>query len=251
MEMVNARLLIMCLLVVLLSHGCGHKQPKEPFTEEPKVTQEFKTQAMNFIEAGTATSAKASKGVPYTDLKAQVVSTNAAYDLMLAVWPEDIAIDAKVEFELAIERWDLALDLWDLKIRQADNPTEPDINRFDHFLKFGGCHLDVQTFGKSYLVKAYRGKRYLPFDSNIKILLDLAEMSFQTGRTQILKILQNEGGEAPEETGSEVTEDKCGDMPKENDDKTQDTKPTEAWRVLRLNMPTANNPTKLALRETS
>lgn len=220
--MVNTRVLMTCLIVVLLSHGCG---PKKPEPDGPKVTQEFKTQAMKFIEAGTVTTAKASQGVPYADLKAQVVSMHAAYDLMLAVWPEDIAIDDKKVLKDAIECWELALYLWNLKIKQADNPTEPNVNRFDKFLKIGGRDLDVQTFGKRYVVKAYRGKRYLPFDSNITNLLILAQMSFKTDRTQILKILEEEGEEeASADTGGEVPEENGGDMPEKTDDKTETTK---------------------------
>jgi len=192
--MFSPRLLMVCLILGLLSYGCGHKESKEESAkEESKETQEFKVQAMKFIEAGTATTAKASQGVPYADLKAQVVSTNAQHDLLIAVWPKGLAADARLDFWDATAGWDRALSLWDLKIKKADNPTEPDVNGFDSYFAVGGKRLDVQKFGKDYLVKSYRGKRYLPFDSNIKILLELAGMSFDTGRMQILKILEGEG----------------------------------------------------------
>jgi hypothetical protein len=182
----NARVLSGILVLALFGYGCGHKEPKK---EVPPAIEEFKTQAMKFIEAGTQTTAKASQGVPYSDFKSQAVSTKADHDLMLAVWPKAVPTDSQKDFAKSIEGWNLALELWALKIKKADNPTAPNVNGFDGYIAYGLEGMVVERHGKDFLVESYRDKNFLPFDINIKVLLYLAERSFYTGRTKILKEL--------------------------------------------------------------
>ena len=149
---------------------------------------------MKFIEAGTETSTKASHGVSYSELRAQVVSTIADHDLMLTVWPDNLATDAQEAFGRAIEGWQLALELWALKFNRGDNPTAPDINGFDRYLAYGATAMQVERHDSDYLVEAYRGQDFLPFDSNIQVLLNLAKDSFDDGRDKILGKLEAGGG---------------------------------------------------------
>lgn len=186
--MVNARALsgVLVLVLTLIGYGCGGKKPK---VEVPPAIEEFKTQAMKFVEAGTQTAAKASQGVSFSVLKPQVVSTKADHDLLLAVWPKAVPTDSQKDFAKAIEGWNLALELWALKIKKADNPTAPSVNGFNDYIAYGLEGMVVERHGKDFLVEPYRNKNFLPFDINIKILLYLAERSFYAGRTKILKEL--------------------------------------------------------------
>jgi len=181
-----------CLLLVLL--GCGG-EPKKPEPTDPVISDEFKIQVMKFIETGTETNAKAIQGVAFADLSAQVVSTKAAHDLTLAVWPKDFLPAAQEGFARAVEGWGLALELWGLKIDKGDDPTAPDINGFDRYVAYGLEEMAVERYGKNYLVKEYRGKKHLPIDENIDVLLKLAGTSFETGREQMLQALSDEEGE--------------------------------------------------------
>jgi hypothetical protein len=189
--LVTARVFLVLALAGLLGFGCGGKKTKEAVVPVP---EEFRAQAMQFLQAGTETTAKASQGVPYGDLKAQVVSTVAAHDLMRAVWPKSVPEDAQKDFVRALEGWGLALELWALKIDKADNPTAPKVNGFDRYLAFGVEAMEVERHGKDFFVEAYRDKNFLPFDANIKILTGLAAEAFDAGREKLLSALEKPEG---------------------------------------------------------
>jgi hypothetical protein len=84
----------------------------------------------------------------------------------------------------------LTLDLWSLKVRNKDEPTEPDINGFAKYQAEFGKHLIVERHDDSFIVESYRGKKYVPFDDNISALLGVGHMRFNEGRRKILAKLQ-------------------------------------------------------------
>lgn len=172
--------------------GCGGAAEKP--ADKPLVTPQFEARAMRFIESGTETSTKAAQGGTYLELRAQVLGTTADHDLMLTVWPAELAVDAQDAFTRAVAGWTLALHLWGLKMSGADNPTAPDINGFDRFLAYAAEAMQVERYDDDYMVEAYRGQRFLPFDANIRILLDQAHEAFVEGREAILGELEADGG---------------------------------------------------------
>ena len=145
---------------------------------------------MKFLEEGAKTNAFADQGVSYMQLQEQVANTKAAYDLISVTWPPTLAVGCREKFEKAIEGWDLTIKLWLDKIKERDEPTEPNINSFARFMAYAPDKLVVETHDNGFIVADYRGKRFLPFDANISVLLTVAGISFNEGRTEILRALQ-------------------------------------------------------------
>lgn len=163
--------------------GCA-SEPEAPAPEA------FETQLAQFLREGTKTKTMASQGVSYGEFVAQVVNTKAAHDLTLSIWPGDFAAESREDFGKAVEGWDLALQLWELKINKGDNPTEPDVNGFERYVGYALKEMEIDTYDDGYLVADYRGKYYLPFDTNIETLSKLAGTTFDNGRARILSALE-------------------------------------------------------------
>ena len=75
----------------------------------------------------------------------------------------------------------------ELKIGDKDNPVEPNINNFTSFTNYAGDSLVLEIHPSDFLVESYRGKKYLPFDENISVLLSMASDSFEEGRKLLLE----------------------------------------------------------------
>jgi len=173
-------LLVMGCLSICV--GCSEKKPSVP--------EIFKTQLMKFLEEGAKINAMSGQGVSYGELRDQLASVKAAYDLVKITWPPTLPKDMTADFDRAIRAWDLTLHLWKLKIGEKDEPTEPDINGFAKHQGEFKNELIFRTHDYSYVVDSYRGKQYLPFDDNISALLTVAGMSFNDGRSKIFAGLQ-------------------------------------------------------------
>jgi hypothetical protein len=145
---------------------------------------------MKFLEEGAKTNALAGQGVTYFQVREQVANTKAAYDLISVTWPPTLAASSREKFDRALEGWDLTIKLWNGKIEKLDEPTEPRINGFPRYMAYAPGLLIVETRDSTYLVAEYRGKRYLPFDKNISVLLTIAGRSFDEGKVEILRELQ-------------------------------------------------------------
>jgi len=173
---------IFCMIMVtFVSFGCSRK---------PKISDIFKTQLMKFLEEGAKTNAHVSQGVSYLELRGQVASARGAYDLLSATWPADLEVDCREDFKKSLEAWNLTLDLWALKIGEKDNPTEPNVNGYAKFSAYSGGLLITKTYGYNHIIRRYRGKKYIPIDENIRALLTMAGLSFNSGRDKILQALQ-------------------------------------------------------------
>lgn len=146
----------------------------------------FDAQVKQFLQEGALLEAMTSQGVNYVNFERQLVELKGAYGLADATWPAAFAPHARVQFDKAIQGWDLALYLWDLKLEKADEPAEPDINGYPVYVAYAGDELLIEVHPSDFIVWAYRGKKYLPFDENIGILFSLASDYFQTGQTQVL-----------------------------------------------------------------
>jgi len=174
--------IILLILLPIIIGGCSNKK-----TTIPEI---FKTQLMKFLEEGSKINAKASQGVSFIEFNERVANTKAAYDLIRSTWPESLAIDSRNDFEKALKAWDMTLNLWKLKISNKDNPTEPEVNGYAEYVNFEGDRLITETREGNFIVEHYRGKKYLPFDGNISVLLTIGGESFNKGRDNILKALQ-------------------------------------------------------------
>jgi hypothetical protein len=154
---------------------------------KPKISDALKEQLTRMLEEGATLTSMTEQGVNYSDYRQQLAKVKGAYDLASATWESDFAPDAKANFEKAFEGWDLTLYLWELKIGDKDNPVEPNINRFTSFTDYMGDSLITKTHPSDFIVEAYRGKKYLPFDENISVLLSMASNSFEEGRKLLLE----------------------------------------------------------------
>jgi hypothetical protein len=170
------RLAFICLIGAMLG-SC---------TSKPKISDVFKEQVTRMLEEGATLTSMTKQGVNYSAYSQQLAKVKGAYDLASATWPSDFASEAKPNFEKAFEGWDLTLSLWALKIGDKDNPVEPNINGYTSYTNYVGDSLIIETYPSDFIVKSYRGKKYLPFDDNISVLLSKASNYFEEGRKLLL-----------------------------------------------------------------
>jgi len=154
---------------------------------KPKISDALKEQLTRMLEEGATLTSMTEQGVNYSDYRQQLAKVKGAYDLASVTWETDFAPDAKTNFDKAFEGWDLTLYLWELKIGDKDNPVEPNINNFTSFTNYAGDSLVLEIHPSDFLVESYRGKKYLPFDENISVLLSMASDSFEEGRKLLLE----------------------------------------------------------------
>jgi hypothetical protein len=132
------------------------------------------------------------QGLSYDELRSQLASVKAAYDLSRSTWPAALTNDMTQDFDRAIRAWDLTLALWKLKVAGKYQPTEPDFNNYTTYHE--GEFSKYLAFGipgeSDYLPPQIRGKRYVPYDLNISALLAVGHESFNGGRSRILTMLQ-------------------------------------------------------------
>lgn len=178
--------LVVLLLVSMLAACSPASTPTpEPTATPVPIPAEFKMQLNDFLKSGSKVIALSDQGVTFTELRTNVADVKGAYDLLTSTWPDNLAKDSLVEFEGAFKAWSLTLDLWNLKIDQRDEPVEPNINGYKNFVAFGGDRLIYDTHPKDFIVKDYRGKKFVTFKS-IGVLLSIATDAFQSGKQKVL-----------------------------------------------------------------
>ncbi len=173
------RKLGLILLLAYLVTGCSLFRPKMP--------DNLKEQMSRVLQEGATLNAMTEQGVNFSDFGDQLAKTRGAYDLALSMWPEEFAQDAKANFDKAFQGWDLVLYLWNAKINELDNPVEPDINKYQEFVSYSGDKLVLEVHPADFIVDSYRGKKYLPFDENISVLMAVSSDYFQAGQTLIME----------------------------------------------------------------
>lgn len=157
---------------------------------KPNIPSDLKTKLNKLLADGSVLNAMTEQGVTYSDYSQQLAQTKADYDLARATWPSDLLPEAQQAFDRAFEGWALVHYLWDAKIRDLDTPTEPDINKYAEIVSYAGEDmLTIQKRDANYIVPAYRGKKYLPFDDTIGILMSLASNHFHDAQAMILKAI--------------------------------------------------------------
>lgn len=173
------------LIVILIA---GYKQVHS--AEKPKLSEIFKTELIQYLKDAGKLSTQSGEGINFKTLRSQLTEAKATFDLLNSTWPADFLLESKEEFKKSHEGYDLALKIWSLKINESDYPTEPDINSWSTFQAYAGDALIVKTYEDSFIVADYRGKKYLPFDENIRVLLTIASLHFEKGREFVLKGLE-------------------------------------------------------------
>ncbi len=158
--------------------------------DKPTIPDSFKTQLTSFLQAGSKINALSDQGITYNELRQEVAAAKGMYDLLVSTWPDRLSKDSQRDFDDAFTAWNLTTRLWNMKIQESDEPVEPDINGYKAFVAFAGNNLSYETHDNNFIVKDYRGKKYLPFDENISILLAIAANDFKTGQAKIQGIVQ-------------------------------------------------------------
>jgi hypothetical protein len=163
----------------------------------------FKTQLMKFIEEGTKINSMSSLGVTYTDFKNEVATAQSSYALASAAWPDAFAAGSKEEFARAFEGWRLVLDMWGRKthydvekaeltptywweLLKIQCPREPDEWNYRQIIAYGGDQLVIKEFATN---DELRGKKFLPLDENISVLLTVAGDHFTKGTSLVMSKL--------------------------------------------------------------
>jgi hypothetical protein len=166
--------------------------PEPTDTPTPTVVpipEGFKTQLRAFLQAGNAVTGATAQGVTYVEMRRLVNEARGAYDLAVAMWPEQAPIRAQTDFNNSFRGWELTLALWEMEIEKYDNPVEPDINRYRDFLSYDrNQELIIETHPDDFIVKDYREKKYVAFE-NIEVLMALAKDDFLQGQSQVIALL--------------------------------------------------------------
>lgn len=147
----------------------------------------FITNVDEFLIAASELNVAARQGVTYLDFREYLVRVGAAYDLMEATWPSELGAVARENLAQAVKGWELAEYLWSLQIEGENMPVEPDINRYQEFIQYADMRLVVAPEGSA--ASLYPGRKYVS-SSNKELLLGLASDYFETGRNQILSLLE-------------------------------------------------------------
>lgn len=154
---------------------------------KPSMSDDLKAKINKVLEDGSTLNAMTEQGVNFSNFGQQLAKTKGDYDLAVAVWPDNVAPETKKAFDQAFIGWNYAYYLWDLKIGDKDTPTEPNINKFDDIISYAGAeNLRIEMHDYKFIVENYRGKKYLPFDENIGILLSIASAHFKEAQQAFL-----------------------------------------------------------------
>ena len=166
--------------------------PPEPKVEKPpvKLPELFRTQLLNYVKAAGKLDSLTTQGVNIAEFGAQLASVRAELDLLVETWPADIDRSAIKHFNDSIVSYNLTYRLWKDKNADYDPPTEPSINGWQDYVEFAGGSLVVDVRPEDYLVPHYRGKRFLPPDRNISVLMRIGAERFKRGREAILPLIQ-------------------------------------------------------------
>jgi hypothetical protein len=150
----------------------------------PAVPTELKSR-MDVLSQDAATlNAMTAQGIDFSAFNQQLAKTRGDFDLASSVWPGNVAPNSRKAFLDAFNGWAFADALWDAKIKQLDNPVEPNINQYGEIVAYAGAeNLDIETYPSGFFVKSYAGKKYLPFDQNISILLSIASAHYKEAQT--------------------------------------------------------------------
>lgn len=164
--------------------------PLTPTATQSRWPESFVTHVTALFEKGEKTSALARQGAAYSELQQSFVGAKTEYDFLRATWPLDFPRDALPNLANAFNGWDLALQLAKMKNDGSGEPVEPDVNGYPKFVALGGDRLSYETYPTDFSVEEYRGRKYLPFEKNIEILLNIGAEEFTSAKTQILTALQ-------------------------------------------------------------
>ena len=172
------------IAVCFLAAACTKNSEEPP---KPKLSEIFKSQFVQYLKDAGKLSMQSSDGITATTLARQLTEAKATFDLLEQTWPPGFAVGAREEFGKAHQGYMLALLLWQAKLKNLDNPTEPDINNWAAYQRYAGEALRTKVWDG--IVPEYKGRTYLPFDENISILLTLGSAHFEKGRATALKEL--------------------------------------------------------------
>lgn len=160
-------------------------------SKKPKFSPLSKTQLLEYLKEASKLSTLSNEGTTtYRVFITQLSNTKAAFANVESAWPENLQPDALDSFKKSHLGYELAANLWDSKIQQADQPREPDKHGWELFHNYAGKLIVEDTYGSDFVVKEWRGYRYLPYDANIPILLTIANTYFDAGRKAILPALE-------------------------------------------------------------
>ena len=159
-----------------------------PSPTQVSLPRSFVRNADNFINTATRLSAATNQGVNYEEFDGLLKEVHAMHDLVEATWPSGVAFDARDSFQSSILGWDLTLELWKREVNERFEPAESDGYNFIKYLDYAGESLNIGKKPIKTIEGNYKNVRIIPFD-NISVLMGLASQYFESGRTQLLPLL--------------------------------------------------------------
>lgn len=185
---------LVALLVQALFVGAGTFL-QSSFSESSLISRffipkNFKNKAMDFMEKGTELGSLSDSGINYITLKNKVPELQSSYNFLLVLYPDFKKYSAHKDFIKSLHGYSLALRLWNAKMNKLDNPVEPDVNGYLEYLEYMQGKEFQEIHSGDMIVTQYRGKKYLPFDENISLLLTMAYQDYKAGETKLLKLVK-------------------------------------------------------------
>ena len=150
----------------------------------------FKSQLMQYLKDASKLSTSVTDGITLVDLNEQLQELKGSHELLSSLWPENFSLSSREKLEKSQEAYKLAYKLFRGKTLNYDEPTEPSTNGFQDFEN--SILADALIFQKytNSIVSEYNGKKYVPFDGNIELLLTLGSSFFEAARTELIEELK-------------------------------------------------------------
>jgi hypothetical protein len=145
---------------------------------------------LNYVKAAGKLDALITQGVNNTRFSDQLANVRAEFELLEQTWPKDVDRAAIKQFKDSLAAYDLALKLWNGKIKQHDDPMEPDNHGWQNYIDVAGDYLLILTHPEDSPRESFRGKRYIPAEENISVLMGIGSGRFKKARESILILVQ-------------------------------------------------------------
>ncbi len=185
---------ICMLLAPIFFAGCvlgtPTPTPAPTATPAPPLSDTSRRLYEKLVEEGTLLDQMTENGVNFRDFSNQFAKYDAAHTMIFEVANRELKRDLILEMDLVIAGWGSAQNLWDAKINDLDPPTEPDINGFVWIKRYVPEEL---LRYKRHTSSVYENKQYIDFDVAISGVLSTASGHFKKVRTELLKVLQEQG----------------------------------------------------------
>lgn len=174
---------IICIVTIAIRFGGGSGSSSDSgstthFFSSSQPSATFRQNLDKFITEGSRLNSLSSQGVNFASFGEQLATTTATFDLLAPSWPPSWPTDerhsAKFEFQLALHGWKILYQLWRRQISDHHDSTND-----------RATIIVLETYAPG-LIKYDDGyTTFIPYRTNVRILMGVASGHFETGRALI------------------------------------------------------------------